>query len=114
MHKRLIKWVNPFLEVKVTQPPFASPGEAGAAWDADARKGPSNHPLLYPKGNLLCLNVPVQLRSEEELERRAVALGQVQAFGRSIPWEHPASARERGIGGCSYSLMALPSFPLGK
>lgn len=44
--------VNPFLEVTGTKPP--APGKAGAA-----RKGPSNHPSFYPKGNLPCPNIPV-------------------------------------------------------
>lgn len=48
---------NPFLEVEVTKPPSPPQGKQELP---DARKGPSNHPFLYPKGNLPRPNITVQ------------------------------------------------------
>lgn len=75
--------VNPFLET-TGKAGSTSPGKAGSAWEFDARKGPSNHPILSQRESALSKYCSSTASAWQGLQGRR-SLG--QEFGNSIPWE---------------------------
>lgn len=82
---------NPFLGVT---------GKAGSAWEFDARKGPSNHPILSQRES--ALSKYCSSTSAWQVLQGGRSLG--QGFGKSIPWEHLAGK------GDSQAALTHPDF----